>query len=820
MTTSSLLTLPPSTQNPFLRYLALGWSVIPLQAKGKLPESRLLPQVEDEVDPDKRKRSWKPYQTSAPTTEQVDIWWRNPSLNVGIVTGQVSGIVVLDLDNPTAIRTAYDWGIPQTPTVATGKGLHLYFRAPEQVIGNRANFASVEGFDFRGEGGYVVAPPSLHPEGRTYEWLHSPEDVPLAEMPKWLQTLLLPEAMSTLNTPVPEVDQGAPRPNLPPIGENAERSKYRYAAEQTIRMELEHLAETRKGERNDQLNRSAFRLGQLIAVGDADETEIQNRLLAVAQDLGLSRHEAQATIASGLRAGKQQPRTWAPDPPSSEAGQKQESQVSALIRLGETATLFHSPQGDRYARYPVGNRYDTHQIGHPRTPFALWLQRQFYLERGTPAAYYSVQQALTHLEQVALYVGEEHRVFTRLGHVDDTVYLALGDKQGHIVELDRSGWRLTQEAPVIFRSTRNAEALPLPERGGQLEALRPLLNLPSESAWQLCVGWMIGALNPRGPYAHLALYGEQGSGKSSLLRTLRHFVDPAYAAENAEPGSVDDLMVTAVNSHILSYDNLSNLGSDFNEWLCRLSTGAGLIRRKLYSDEEEVVLKAARPVILNGIVPLVQRPDLLERTIVVELPRIEPSRRMPERAFERELARIAPGVLGALLDAVVVALQRIDSVEVPLLPRMADFTLWVEAAAPSLGWKGGEFVTTYKANTATKEVQSLEADEVAETLVAWSRYKLPQVGDELPVTLKQLLSELSALRLAGNDPTRIASVAPTTRMPPEWPDSGKALLIRLAQAQPLLRQWGVEYERGIRKLYGQLYVVRRVSGEGASTDTP
>lgn len=822
MTTSSPLTLPAVTQNPFLRYLHLGWSVIPLQAKGKLPEPTLLPLLPDGEE-GCAKRSWKPYQSTPATEADVATWWRQTGINVGIVTGSVSGIVVLDLDNATAIRVAYERGIPETPRASTGKGLHIYFRAPAERLGNRAGFdPTVGGFDLRGEGGYVVAPPSIHPNGSAYTWLQSPEDCPVAEIPEWLHQLLLRESPKYTDLTASEAVTEHPATAL------SDSDRTRLGVNATIKAELDQVRQTRQGGRNDQLNRSAFVLGQLVGAGLADERDIEQRLESVALATGLSRHEVRATIASGMSAGKRNPRPpfdlLTPKETASRDeradGPKRETQAEVMIRLGKQATLFHSPQQECYARFTIGNRYETHPIGHPRSPFGLWLQRQFYLERGTPAALYSVQQALMHLEQLALFEGERHKVFTRLGYVEDTVYLALGDLAGNVVEIDRGGWRLVRDVPVLFRSTRNAEPLPIPERGGSIEALRPFFNLATEEAWKLCIGWLIGTLNPRGPYAHLFLLGEQGSGKSSLLRVLRNLVDPAYAAENAEPKTVDDLMVTAVNSHILSYDNLSGMSSDFADWLCRLSTGAGLIRRKLYSDELEVVLKAARPVILNGIVPVVSRPDLLERTIVVELPRINSTHRIAERRFTGELAPLLPGVFGALLDAVVVALQRLDTVQLPHLPRMADFTLWVEAAAPALGWEPGAFVAAYKANTATKEEQLLEGDEVAETMVAWARYKLPPVGSEASLTMKQLLAELTALRMAGNDPSQIAKVSPTTRTPPEWPDSARALQVRLASAKPLLRQLGVEYERGARKEHGQLYRVYQIAEQGEDAEEP
>lgn len=801
MTTSPDVPIAETT-NPFVRYLRLGWSVLPLQTRGKLPESRLLPVIPDEDDPEKPKRSWKPYQTTAPDEATVAEWWRNPGVNVGIVTGVVSGIVVVDLDTEGAVRYAYEQGIPRTPTATTGKGKHIYFRYPEAGVGNRANFAAIGGFDLRGEGGYVVAPPSIHPSGSTYTWELAPEDADVADLPQWLRKMLLGEdAPDTEVLTTPQADEG---------------TRLLILVTETIDAELMQLRQTRSGGRNDQLNRSAFALGQIVGAGLANEPELKSRLLEAALEIGLSRVEARATIASGMRAGTRQPRLFveqngqAPEGADTANGQPQGTQTSALIRLGTQATLFHSPTGDTYARYPAGKRYETHLIAHPRSPFRLWLARQFYEEVGFTPGRVALQQALTHLEQVAYFDGDTRQVFTRLGYVDDTIYLNLNDEQGQMVELNRTGWRLVQDAPVMFRSTRNAQALPLPERGGSLDELRPLLNLPDEETWKLCVGWMVGALHPKGPYAHLAVSGEQGSGKSSLLRLLRAFIDPAKAEENTDPRNMDDFMVTALNNHIVSYDNLSTITDWFSDALCRLSTGSGLTKRMLYSDFDEVVIEAARPVILNGIMPIVHRPDLLERTITIELPRIVANERMPERHFEQQVAALAPRVFGALLECGVTALQRIDQVRLPHLPRMADFVLWIEAAAPALGWEAGAFSAAFERNIQLKEEQVLEADEVAETMIAWVLYKLPQAETEYAVTLKHLLTELGALRLAGNDPTQLPNVPVTSRLGSDWPDHARGLLARLSRARPLLRKWGIDIERGPRHKQGQLYVIRRI----------
>lgn len=161
------------------RYLARGWCVLPLRARDKRP---LI--------------AWEPLQKARPTPEQVADWFsRWPTANIGIVTGEISNLVVLDIDpqhggDASLARSERRYGpLPETIEVTTGGGgRHLYFTHPGGLIRNRTGLA--QGIDLRGDGGYIVAPPSIHPSGRPYAWAHrrSPQDVPLAALPRWLFT--------------------------------------------------------------------------------------------------------------------------------------------------------------------------------------------------------------------------------------------------------------------------------------------------------------------------------------------------------------------------------------------------------------------------------------------------------------------------------------------------------------------------------------------------------------------------------------------------------------------------------------------------------
>ncbi len=178
-----------------LIYAARGWKVLPLHmplAGGCTCGSSCC------SNRGKHPRTSHGLYEASSDARTITAWWHQaPLSNVGIVTGHRSGLVVLDVDPPhggeeaLALLQESFCPLPPTPTVLTGGGgRHYYFSAPapaEGTLPNKVGVARLPGLDFRGDGGYVVAPPSFHWSGQTYQWVVGP---PLAPLPYWLFSLL------------------------------------------------------------------------------------------------------------------------------------------------------------------------------------------------------------------------------------------------------------------------------------------------------------------------------------------------------------------------------------------------------------------------------------------------------------------------------------------------------------------------------------------------------------------------------------------------------------------------------------------------------
>src|SRR6476469_2631796 len=173
----------------------------------------------------------------------------------------------------------------------------------------------------------------------------------------------------------------------------------------------------------------------------------------------------------------------------------------------------------------------------------------------------------------------------------------------------------------------------------------------SKRSCRSSIAWLLATLRPRGPYPLLAISGEQGSAKTVLSKMLKALVDPNMAPVRALPREERELMIAANNGYLLAFDNRSNLPAWLSDALCRLASGGSFAVRQLYTDDDEVLFRAARPLLVNGIEDIIGRSDLADRAIFLTLGPIGEEQSRSETELWREFEVARPAILGALLDA-------------------------------------------------------------------------------------------------------------------------------------------------------------------------
>lgn len=430
-----------------------------------------------------------------------------------------------------------------------------------------------------------------------------------------------------------------------------------------------------------------------------------------------------------------------------------------------------------FATYPVNGHLENWPIRS--RDFRVWLSGRFYEETGGAVGGQALEDGIRILEARAVNDGPLREPFIRVGRQAGSLYLDLCHDDWRAVEITSTTWTIVEKPAVKLMRSTAMRRLAIPEQGGLIEELRRFVNA-SDDDFMMAAAWLVAALRHHGPYPILAVNGEQGSGKSVVCRMLRSLVDPSAAPIRAAPKDDRDLVVSAGNSWILAFDNLSAVPVWLSDALCRIATGSGFATRQLHTDSAETIFEAARPVLINGIPSLTDRPDLADRALTIHLKAIPEDERRPEDELMAEFEAARPRIISALCDAVSAALRNVDKIKLERSPRMADFVKWITAAEPGLGWEAGEFAAAYARNRRDVSETTFEADIVAVAIRHFVTKEHPLGWEGTPT---ELLSELNNRVQEG------------VRKARSWPLTAQGLGNRIDRIAPLLRSAGFVVER-------------------------
>lgn len=455
-----------------------------------------------------------------------------------------------------------------------------------------------------------------------------------------------------------------------------------------------------------------------------------------------------------------------------EDDKKKPSQATQLVKLArEQFQLISGDDGRAYAVARKGSSVARPLRGSQG--LRKYLARAYAdAHNGIAPSQTALADALNVLEGYASDT-DPQPIYLRVAPYRGGVVVDLGTSDGRCVVVDQHTWVVLDRAPVYFRRTNLTAPMPTPAREGDLGPYLSLLNV-DEDRRRALVGFLVSAFIPNMPHPILALFGEQGTAKSTATKLVMNLVDPSTAPLRSPPRDVPQWAVTANASWTVALDNVSDVPPWLSDLLCKAVTGDGHVNRALYSDDDVSVLRFRRVLAINGISIGALKGDLADRFMPVELDVITGARRRGDEEVMTTAAQHHAAAFGALLDLLVQVLAILPDIELDTKPRMADFACVLAAVDKVQGW------TTLKTY--------LDAfDGLADTVVA---------SDPFSNALREFADQLGGKVWEGSATELLHLVPQPDPKPRDWPKTPHAVAGKLKRAAPALRQLGYIAEPG------------------------
>jgi hypothetical protein len=487
--------------------------------------------------------------------------------------------------------------------------------------------------------------------------------------------------------------------------------------------------------------------------------------------------------------------------PVDEPEPEPEPQQSAATRLVELArdqyTLGITDMDEAYGVHP-DRPHIALMLRGGKTGLRQTLSRAYFADSRTAVPQQALADACGTLEGFAMET-DPAPVHLRVAQGDNgAVYVDMANTEDQVIEFCGGAYTIRDDAPgVLFRRTKLTSAMPTPVEGtgtaalmptpavegGEIAALWDLIPI-DENDRPLILAWLVHALiQPDVAHTILLLAAEHGSAKSTITRWLVNLIDPSPAPLRKAPRDADAWVVAASASWVVALENLSGvIPLWFSDSLCRASTGDGDVRRQLYTDGDVAVFAFRRIVVINGIDVTVTQGDLADRLLRVSLPRIGEDKRKTDEEIAKSWHEAQPAILGALLTLAADVHQRLTKIEVPNLPRMADYAKVLAAVDAVLGTKG---LAYYREQCKNLAADTLDAPFIAH--IVTERYAC--------------IDSTSAEILAAVEKAAVSAAKGSEsvwRAPKGWPTSAREVTNQLTRHAPALRTqgWTVEDDGG------------------------
>lgn len=459
-----------------------------------------------------------------------------------------------------------------------------------------------------------------------------------------------------------------------------------------------------------------------------------------------------------------------------ETSQGQEAERSSLenehlIDPLSSIVLFHDDKHKEAYAFVNG---ETMALKSKR--FRHWLRVHLY-RSGIKTTNNNLKEVIGGLESKAICESPEKALYNRIARVDGALWYDLGN--GKAVRITAEGWAV-EDAPVLFVRYPHQQSQVIPVSGGDPNKVFKFINVPDEYRL-LTLVYLITCFVDDIPHPICHPYGPQGAGKTTYFKVLKRLCDPSSAETLITPKDQTELIRYIARHHLCLFDNMSDLPSRMSDILAQACTGGAYSMRQLFTDDDDVIFRVKKCIGINGINLLISKPDLMDRSILISLERIDPSCRFDEATLWKEFEKDKPEILGGIFDVLSKAIAIYPSVKLSTLPRMADFAKWGYAIAEALGAGGAKFLQAYETNIQKQGEEVIEGNTLAQAVLTFMAQRDSWTG-----TVK--IAWLSLKELADPD-----------KADPTFPKAERMLHAYLDRIKANLIDQGIAYSVGKRE---------------------
>ncbi len=416
--------------------------------------------------------------------------------------------------------------------------------------------------------------------------------------------------------------------------------------------------------------------------------------------------------------------------------------------------------------------------------------------RGNPKTPTSehISTYLAECEAEAFRNNQHYDIYNRAARFDEDYYIDLADEAWRVVKFNRDGWQVLDVQPFpMFMRYNHMQPIDIDSQGKReaFDRFNDLLHVSSEYRIQIETYIILTGL---AGIQHVILYmtGAQGSVKSTAQELAGSVFDPTITDTLTLPHQQRELVQQLMHHFIPVYDNVDGISDDIASDLCRACTGGGFEKRELYTNDDDIIYRYRRKVMLNGINLANHRPDFIERCLIIPQERVTNEQRKPKEEIAREAKLLLPTVRAYCLDMLVKAVAEYEGVAKELrgkLPRMADYCIWAECVGRALGYEPMAFYNSYMAQQNRQTLDALLSDTIGELTLAWlERNEDWQSKKEVEVTPTQFYNELMAT--AEERKYNLKQI--------RFPGSPTWMTNRLNNLKHSLAEYGIKVDTGIR----------------------